>query len=125
MKKTTLITGAGRGIGLEIAKIFASKNENLILIIRKSNQKRIIEKLMKNYNSQVKIFVGDLNNLNFIKKIGETVKYVTTIITVGNPYSNIISVLYLDLEVFFVNNNEVASSPYTAFMYTINSLQRR
>ena len=80
MKKTTLITGAGRGIGLEIAKIFASKNENLILIIRKSNQKRIIEKLMKNYNSQVKIFVGDLNNLNFIKKIGETVKYVTTII---------------------------------------------
>ena len=35
---------------------------------------------MKNYNSQVKIFVGDLNNLNFIKKIGETVKYVTTII---------------------------------------------
>ena len=31
MKKTTLITGAGRGIGLEIAKLFASKKENLIL----------------------------------------------------------------------------------------------
>ena len=25
MKKTTLITGAGRGIGLEIAKIFAAE----------------------------------------------------------------------------------------------------
>ena len=43
MKKTTLITGAGRGIGLEIAKIFASKNENLILTIRKSNQKKIFK----------------------------------------------------------------------------------
>ena len=59
MKKTTLITGAGRGIGLEIAKIFASKNENLILTIRKSNQKKIIEKIMKNYHCQFKIFVGE------------------------------------------------------------------
>ena len=80
MKKTTLITGAGRGIGLEIAKIFASKNENLILIIRKNNQKKIIEKIIKNYNCKFKIFVGDLNNLNFVRKIGKQVKYVTTII---------------------------------------------
>ena len=80
MKKIILITGAGRGIGLEIAKIFASKNENLILIIRKNNQKKIIEKIIKNYNCKFKIFVGDLNNLNFVRKIGKQVKYVTTII---------------------------------------------
>ncbi len=80
MKKTTLITGAGRGIGLEIAKIFASKNENLILTIRKKSQKKIIENLMKKYNSKFEIFIGDLNNLNFVKKIGKKVEYVTTII---------------------------------------------
>ncbi len=80
MKKIILITGAGRGIGLEIAKIFASKNENLILIIRKKSQKKVIEKIMKNYNCKFKIFLGDLTNLNFVRKIGKQVKYVTTII---------------------------------------------
>ena len=47
MKKTTLITGAGRGIGLEIAKYFASKNENLILLIRKKKQIKEINKIKK------------------------------------------------------------------------------
>ena len=36
----TLITGAGRGIGFEIAKKFASNNHNLILTIRNKAQKK-------------------------------------------------------------------------------------
>ena len=35
--KTTLITGAGRGIGEEIAMKFASENHNLILLVQKKN----------------------------------------------------------------------------------------
>lgn len=80
MKKTTLITGAGRGIGLEIAKLFASKKENLILVIRKKNQIKEINKIRKMYQSNIKVFLGDLNNLNFIKKIGKQTNDVNTVI---------------------------------------------
>ena len=80
MKKTVLITGAGRGIGLEIAKLFASKKENLILTIRKKNQIKEINKIKKIYETNIKVFVGDLNNMKFIKKIGNEVNEVNTII---------------------------------------------
>jgi NAD(P)-dependent dehydrogenase (short-subunit alcohol dehydrogenase family) len=80
MKKITLITGAGRGIGFEVAKLFASKNENLILTVRKKCQIKEVNKIKKMYDSNIRVFVGDLNNLNFIKKIGNQVKLVNTIV---------------------------------------------
>jgi NAD(P)-dependent dehydrogenase (short-subunit alcohol dehydrogenase family) len=80
MKKITLITGAGRGIGFEVAKLFASKNENLILTVRKKSQIKEVNKIKKMYDSNIRVFVGDLNNLNFIKKIGNQVKLVNTIV---------------------------------------------
>ena len=40
MKKITLITGAGRGIGFGIARLFAKKH-NLILTIRKKIKLKI------------------------------------------------------------------------------------
>ena len=39
---TTFITGAGRGIGLEIAKKFAANKHNLVLTVRKKNQKYLL-----------------------------------------------------------------------------------
>ena len=57
MTKTTLITGAGRGIGLEIAKLFASKKENLILVIRKKNKLKRLIKLEKCPNQIFKFFL--------------------------------------------------------------------
>ena len=62
MKKITLITGAGRGIGFEVAKLFASKNENLILTVRKKSQIKEVNKIKKMYDSNIRVFVGDLNN---------------------------------------------------------------
>jgi NAD(P)-dependent dehydrogenase (short-subunit alcohol dehydrogenase family) len=69
IKNYTLITGAGRGIGYEIAKKFASHNHNLILTIRKKNQKQKLEKLSKTFDVKVIIFIGDLRNQKFVKKL--------------------------------------------------------
>ena len=67
----TLITGAGRGIGFEIAKKFASNNHNLILTIRNKAQKKRLENLGKDYDVKVKVQVGDLRNLKFVKKLSK------------------------------------------------------
>ena len=46
---TTLITGAGRGIGEQIAIKFASEKHNLILLIQKKNRKISLLKKLKKY----------------------------------------------------------------------------
>ena len=49
MKKTTLITGAGRGIEEAIALKFASENHKLILLVQKKMQQfKLNQKLKKN-----------------------------------------------------------------------------
>jgi len=68
---TTLITGAGRGIGIEIAKKFAANKHNLVLTVRKKNQKKKLERLQKIFNVEIKILVGDLRNSKFIKKLSK------------------------------------------------------
>ena len=40
MKKITLITGAGRGIGKAIALKFAEENHSLFLLVKKEKQKK-------------------------------------------------------------------------------------
>ena len=64
----TLISGAGRGIGFEIASKFASNNHNLILLIRKKNQKKKLERLSKIFGIETKVLVGDLRNGKFIQR---------------------------------------------------------
>ena len=67
----TLISGAGRGIGFEIASKFASKNHNLILLIRKKNQKKKLERLSKIFGIETKVLVGDLRNGKFIQSLNK------------------------------------------------------
>lgn len=76
--KITLITGAGRGIGLSISEKFYLEDHNLILLVRSNNQKRRLEK--KFDKKKVKIFVGDLANYSFIKKIAKKINFVHNII---------------------------------------------
>jgi len=54
MKNTALITGASNGIGLELAKVHASKGGDLVLVARNKSK---LEELKKDLESQYKVSV--------------------------------------------------------------------
>lgn len=61
-KKTALITGASRGIGLELAALFAKAGNNLVLVARSQNDLEIIQKVFEeNSDANVDIIVKDLS----------------------------------------------------------------
>ena len=61
MKKLALITGASSGIGKELARIHASKNGDLILVARRSEELETLKKeLEEKHLIKVWIFVQDL-----------------------------------------------------------------
>jgi len=66
MKKITLITGAGKGIGKEIALKFGKENHSLILLVFKKKQKEELSNILKKKKIDFKIIVGDLRNSKFI-----------------------------------------------------------
>lgn len=75
MKKYTLITGASFGIGLELAKIFASKKNNLILTARsKDNLEVIAKELKEKYNIEVEVIPKDLASPTAPNEIYEEIK---------------------------------------------------
>ena len=80
MKKTTLITGAGRGIGKEIALKFARENHNLILLVLKKSQKVELSNFFKKKKINFKIILGDFRNLDFIKSLSKKINKVDNLI---------------------------------------------
>ena len=75
MKKTALITGASSGIGLELAHIFASKGDNLVLVARSKEKLEVLkQELEKQYGISVYIIVKDLSEINSSKLIFEEVQ---------------------------------------------------
>ena len=74
----TLITGAGRGIGEEIANEFYNKGHFLYLLI---HSKKDLIKLKKLFDpKKVKLFLGDVNDQKLIKKISIQIPYVNNLI---------------------------------------------
>ena len=69
MKKITLITGAGRGIGLEIAKKFIKENHDLILLVKTSDQVKSLKRIFKKNAGNVQYICGDLNNDQFLQSL--------------------------------------------------------
>jgi len=62
MSKTALITGASGGIGLEFARIHASKGNNLVLVARSSDKlDEVKRELEKEYKVEVYNIVKDLS----------------------------------------------------------------
>lgn len=71
----TLITGGSKGIGLELAKLFAKEDNNLFLVARNINELNFVkEKLEKDYKIAVEILPLDLSVDNSVEKLIEFVE---------------------------------------------------
>jgi short-subunit dehydrogenase len=71
--KTALITGASSGIGLEFAKVFASKKNNLILVARNEEKlKGLANELIAAHGVSVKVIPSDLSKMEEVQKVYDT-----------------------------------------------------
>lgn len=71
-RKTVLITGASRGLGKAIAKVFARNNYNVILNYNNSEEEAIsLAKELEQYNVEVLPIKADITNEQEIKKMVE------------------------------------------------------
>ena len=72
MKNVALITGASSGIGLELAKIHASKGGDLVLVARREDEmNKLKSELESKYSIQVKVFKSDLSQPGAAKLLAE------------------------------------------------------
>ncbi|MCU7931799.1 MAG: SDR family oxidoreductase [Candidatus Thiodiazotropha sp. (ex Codakia rugifera)] len=73
--KTVLITGASKGIGLAIAKVFAAHGHNLILVARgQARLEQAARDIQKSSDSDVLTFSMDLAGENAVEELFEKVK---------------------------------------------------
>lgn len=60
--KTALITGASSGIGLELSRVFAKNNTNLVLVARNTDKlNQLRDELMKNHPIKCEVLPCDLS----------------------------------------------------------------
>jgi len=75
MKTTALITGASNGIGLELAKVFAANNHNLVLVARSADKlENLKTELVAEYGIDVLNMPKDLAQPGAPKEIYQTLK---------------------------------------------------
>ncbi len=80
---TALITGASGGIGLELAKIAASKNINLVLVARnKVKLDQLRKELKEKYQINVWVFAHDLSNPDTLPELVEEIDNLALEITI-------------------------------------------
>ncbi len=73
--KTVLITGASRGLGASIARIFAQNNYNVIINYKESTQlaENLKNELESNFNVKVLLVKADISNENEVKNMFQKV----------------------------------------------------
>jgi len=76
-----LITGASSGIGRDIARVLSSKGCDLILVARDKKQ---LEKLKEELNTNVEVISMDLSNVDNCKKLYEDIKEKNIDILINN-----------------------------------------
>jgi short-subunit dehydrogenase len=75
MKNVGLITGASSGIGLELAKIHASKGRDLVLVARRVDElMKLKTELEATYNVQVEVIPMDLMKENAAQELFTSIK---------------------------------------------------
>lgn len=75
MKTTALITGASKGIGLELAVIFAAKGSNLVLVARSGDVLKKMKKMLEaEYGIYVYIVEKDLSETDAAQDVYKKVK---------------------------------------------------
>lgn len=75
MKKTVLITGASNGIGFELAKVHASKGDNLVLVARSVDKLETLKaEIEKEFKVSVKNIQKDLSMHNAAQDIFDQLK---------------------------------------------------
>lgn len=130
-KKTALITGASRGIGREIARLFAKNNYNVVINYNKS-EKEAQELLyeLNNENLSARIFKADISNpqeanslVNYT--IGQFEKIDVLINNAGISRFNLFTDISYEEwhEVMNVNLNSVFYVTKKALQYMIPELQ--
>ena len=76
-----LITGASSGIGRDMARVFASKGYNLVLVARnKEELERLAEELNKKNQIQVETIAMDLSKVENCKELHKKVKDIDILI---------------------------------------------
>jgi short-subunit dehydrogenase len=75
MKNVALITGASSGIGRELAIIHASKNRDLVLVARRTEELEALKtELVEKYGVEVLVLPSDLMQIGAAKKIFDAIK---------------------------------------------------
>jgi short-subunit dehydrogenase len=72
---TAIITGASNGIGRELAKIHASKGDNLVLVARNVSSLQLLKiELEKSFKISIWVIGKDLSKINSAMEVFEEVK---------------------------------------------------
>lgn len=126
-KKTVLITGSSRGIGREMARLFAKNNYNVVINYNKSNDhaQELLEELTKE-GCSVRIFKADISNIHEANSlvnytIGQFEKIDVLINNAGISRFNLFTDICYDEwhEVMNVNLNSVFYVTQKALQYML------
>lgn len=68
-RKLALITGASNGIGLELAKIFAKNDHDLIIVARDEDKLKKANEALSSFGGKVESYSADLSSYNDIETL--------------------------------------------------------
>src|SRR5882762_4233481 len=77
MPQTILITGAGRGIGLEFVKQYLARGENVLATCRHPETAEALQKLKASTPGQLNVIELDVGDVASIQRSFETVRKLT------------------------------------------------